>query len=187
VLLSREPPSTSTVNSHPVIPSTSLPLPSPAQPQPVRALHPLLKSLQQAVNTLPHEVPEAVATDALAAFSAAPAVDPDDEEGPFRAIDSALNRVIGFGATSTSLKPLIRRGHFGMDGVFKYLRSCIEDIEIEPCLLEGKIERLVEAMILWYGLIYFLYSNSDAVLISTSIAVRVGRQSLTKHVQMGPT
>jgi hypothetical protein len=165
------------MNSHSLDPSTSPPALSPAQSKPVEAIHPLLRSLQQAIRTLPHEVPEAVASDALAALSTPPAVDPDDDEGPFRAIDSALNCVIGYGATPTSLKPLIRRGHLGMDGVFDYLKSCIEDIKIEPCLLEGKIERLIEAMVLWYGLFYFSRFISDELITENSGASRTAKSN----------
>ncbi|KAF8160309.1 hypothetical protein BJ912DRAFT_1151048 [Pholiota molesta] len=110
--------------------------------------HPLLRHLRHVIDTLPSSVPEGVQSDALAAYSSLPVIDPDDDEGPFHSIDSALNRIIGFGATAASLKPLIRRGQFGMDGLFRYLRVCIEDIKIEPVLLEGKIERLVDAMVL---------------------------------------
>ena len=89
-------------------------------------------------------------SDTLAAYAAPPTVDPDYDKGPWRSIDSALNHVIGFGATPELLKPLICRGHFGMDGLYMYFKLCIEDIKIEPALLEGKINHIVEAMVLWY-------------------------------------
>lgn len=155
VLLSREPLSTPTSDN----PLPSLPLPIPQHPhsdEPPSPLHPLLKSLRQAIDGLPVDIPEATVSDALAVFSAPPFADPDNDKGPFRAIDSALNHVIGFGTSPESLKTLILHGHFGMDGLFSYLKSCIEDIKIEPVLLEGKIERLIEAMVLWYALIYLL-------------------------------
>ncbi|KAF8154518.1 hypothetical protein B0H34DRAFT_809113 [Crassisporium funariophilum] len=132
-----------------VIPSssTSLPLPTAAHYD-APSLHPLLLSLRQVIDTLPGDIPEATTSDTLAIYAAPPTVDPDNDEGPWRAIDGMLNRVIGFGATPESLKALIRRGHFGIDGLYLYFKSCIEDIKIEPALLEGKIERVVEAMIL---------------------------------------
>ncbi|KAF8150990.1 hypothetical protein B0H34DRAFT_825169 [Crassisporium funariophilum] len=132
-----------------VIPSssTSLPLPTAAHYD-APSLHPLLRSLRQVIDTLPGDIPEATTSDTLAIYAAPPTVDPDNDEGPWRAIDGMLNRVIGFGATPESLKALIRRGHFGIDGLYLYFKSCIEDIKIEPALLEGKIEWVVEAMIL---------------------------------------
>jgi hypothetical protein len=33
-----------------------------------------------------------------------------------------------------------------MDGVYRYLKACIGDLNIHPRLFEGKIRRLIEAM-----------------------------------------
>ncbi|KAF8152002.1 hypothetical protein BJ912DRAFT_937969 [Pholiota molesta] len=108
VLLSHKPLLTTTSNSHPIDPP--LPPSPPAQHESaVQALHPLLKSLHQAISTLPHEVPEAIPSDSLAVFSVPPAVDPDDDEGPFRAIDGALNCVIGFGCEAEAHCSLLMR------------------------------------------------------------------------------
>ncbi len=109
-----------------------------------------MAELSQVVRSLPSSIPLAVATDDLAAYSGHPrdAAD-DDEDDPWEGVDRALNRTIGYGQTNAQISAIIRRGPLGMDGLVSWLEKCISDLGINEGLLEGKIGRLVDAMLLW--------------------------------------
>ena len=57
-------------------------------------------------------------SDDLATFSGNPAalIGPDDE--PWEILDQVLNRIVGYGATPEGISSIIRRGQFGMDGMY---------------------------------------------------------------------
>lgn len=55
--------------------------------------------------------------------------------------------MFGFGTSEDAIRALICRGPYGMDGVYRYLASCISDLNIGAGLFEGKIERLLNAMV----------------------------------------
>ena len=110
--------------------------------------------LHNATNSLPDTVPLATAADTLAQFSADPIIDGDDEDA-WQMVDRTLNRIIGYGATIEEISALIRRGKFGMDGLCIWLEKCVSTLRIEEALLENKVNRLVEAMVL---LCLFIFS-----------------------------
>ena len=110
--------------------------------------------LRNATNSLPDTVPLATAADTLAQFSGDPTVDEDDEDA-WQMVDKTLNRIIGYGATIEEISTLIRRGKFGMDGLCIWLEKCVSTLRIEEVLLENKVNRLVEAMVL---LCVFIFS-----------------------------
>ncbi|KIK05233.1 hypothetical protein K443DRAFT_675348 [Laccaria amethystina LaAM-08-1] len=136
-----------------------LPIRQPFHPAPLPGdLHPiefgetlsarttLLNRFKAAIDSLPLSVPMGINSDDLAAFSGNPAalIGPDDE--PWEILDQVLNRLVGYGATPEGISSIIRRGQFGMDGMYHWVKACIEDLHIGEPLLEGKIERLIEAM-----------------------------------------
>ena len=136
-----------------------LPIHQPLRPAPLPGdLHPvefgealststtLLNRFKAAINSLPLAVPVGINSDDLAAFSGNPAalIGPDDE--PWEILDQVLNRLVGYGATPEGISSIIRRGRFGMDGMYNWVNACIEDLHIGEPLLEGKIQRLIEAM-----------------------------------------
>lgn len=106
----------------------------------------LLNKFKAAIDALPLDVPVGVNSDDLAAFSGNPAalIGPDDE--PWEILDQVLNRLVGYGATPEGISTVIRWGPLGMDGMYNWVKACIEDLHIGEALLEGKIQRLVEAM-----------------------------------------
>jgi hypothetical protein len=54
-----------------------------------------------------------------------------------------------------AVSAIIRWGRFGMDGLCDWLETCISELEVNPDLLEGKVQRLLDAIGLLYVLINF--------------------------------
>jgi hypothetical protein len=99
------------------------------------------------IQFLPHTVPAGVPLDPLAALSCLPKdLIFDGQDAWEDVVNPMLDRLLGFGTTQDDIHALIRRGQYGMDGVYRYFRSCICDLDIPVGLLEGKIGRLVDAM-----------------------------------------
>lgn len=111
-------------------------------------LNPLLEELHTTIQTLPENVATGLPSDELAVFFT-PAKDfvEDGQDAWEEVVNPLLDRVLGFGATADSIRALIRRGPYGMDGVYRYLVSCVFDLKISAGLFEGKVERLLQAMV----------------------------------------
>src|ERR1700736_2851977 len=45
--------------------------------------------------------------------------------------------MIGFGTSALDIAGLIRRGQYGMEGFCNWSEACIEQLDIQPSLLEG--------------------------------------------------
>ncbi|KAI0042726.1 hypothetical protein FA95DRAFT_1682348 [Auriscalpium vulgare] len=106
----------------------------------------LIPSLRAAAATLPSSVPLATYGDTLSRFSGEPRseLDPDDE--PWEYVDKTLNVAIGYGVTSAQLADILRRGPLGLDALCNWLEKCVQDLDINAVLLEGKIQRLLDAI-----------------------------------------
>ena len=76
-----------------------------------------------------------------------PNLELEDGQDAWEMADSALNRVIGFGKTVDEIAKIIRRGPLGMDGFCRWLRALVYDLKVDESLLEGKVKRLIDAMI----------------------------------------
>ena len=63
-------------------------------------------------------------------------------------IDPTFNREIGFGRTTLEISALIRRGKYGMDGLCNWTESCFESLNIAPALLEARLEKVINAMLI---------------------------------------
>lgn len=114
-------------------------------PSPASAL---FQRFRAVIDTLPHTVPVAVSADAFACFSGNPTIELGSDEDAWEVVDRALNRVIGYGVSTESVSRLIRRGDLGMNGLYRWLRICVTDLKIEEALLESKIGRLIDAMVM---------------------------------------
>ncbi|KAF8913253.1 hypothetical protein CPB84DRAFT_1742605 [Gymnopilus junonius] len=109
----------------------------------------LLCQLKLVTASLLPSIPEGELSDVLAQFSGNPAFDPGDNA--WEMVDQALNQVIGFGMSAEEVSKVVHRGSLGMDGMCRWLRLAISELKVEEILLEGKIRRLIEAMILVGG------------------------------------
>jgi len=108
----------------------------------------LFQRFRTAIDTLPHDVPVAVSGDPFVCFSGDPSLEFGGGEDAWELVDKALNRVIGYGVSTESVSRLIRRGDLGIDGLYRWLRICVSDLQIEEALLESKIRRLIDAMVM---------------------------------------
>jgi hypothetical protein len=82
----------------------------------------------------------------LAQFLAPLVIDPDEYEDAWEMVDETLNSVIGYGASVAAVAAIIQRGRFGMNGLCDWLDMCILQYGIDPKLLEGKVQCLLDAM-----------------------------------------
>ncbi|KAJ7276899.1 hypothetical protein C8J57DRAFT_1584321 [Mycena rebaudengoi] len=148
------PPSASTspvidVDELPELPAISDP-PIPAAVTDVGEV--LLSRLRVAISTLPSSVPLAQTGDFISSF----AVDPttlvlpgldaweDVIHGAFDAflLDGPRHK------NTVQLSELIRRGELGMGGFLKWLEICFFQLKISPAMVEDRVQRIVQAMIL---------------------------------------
>jgi hypothetical protein len=99
------------------------------------------------MSTIPLSVAEGRRDEPLATFSGDPALAFEGlGDDLWTAVDRALNPVIGYDVTAIEISYIIRRGFYGMDGLCSWLECCVERLGVDPCLLEGKIGRLLSAI-----------------------------------------
>ncbi|KAJ7236459.1 hypothetical protein C8J57DRAFT_1247700 [Mycena rebaudengoi] len=112
----------------------------------------LLSRLRTAISTLPSSVPLAHAGDFLSRFSVDPTALLLPGQDPWEdmihgAFDSFLldgpNR-----KNCVQLSEVIRRGELGMDGFLNWLEICFFQLKISPPMVEDRVERIIQAMIL---------------------------------------
>ena len=128
--------------------------PRTADPLPTSAL---FQSLRNCIATLPTMVPLASKADLLARFSGDPMLEVEAGEDPWESLDRALNIVIGYGASVGEIAGIIRRGDYGIDGMYQWLKKCVVELKVDEGLLEMKIQRLIDAMILLC--VFFVFLN----------------------------
>lgn len=106
---------------------------------------PLDPQIHQEFNSLPDAVPLALPSDEIYAFSNTPSdLNLEDQDAREDVVNSTLDRALGFAATQQSICDFICRGEHGMNAVHKYI---IQDLHIDAGLFEGKVERLIEAIV----------------------------------------
>lgn len=116
-------------------------------PAPHLHRHALVQKLYDLTSCLPDTIPIAGETDVLACFKDDPCNAILPGEDPWEThIDPQLNRVIGFGKTPQEIALFIRRGRLGMDGFCAWIEICVSDLNIQPHMLELRLERVFEAM-----------------------------------------
>ena len=64
--------------------------------------------------------------------------------------------MIGFGRSALDIVGLIRRGQYRMVGFCNWSEACIERLDILPSLLEGRLGKVMQAMINMYVYYYLL-------------------------------
>jgi hypothetical protein len=85
--------------------------------------------------------------DVLARFSGNPVLELAAGEDAWEMADRALNGAIGYGKTVEDIAKIIRRGPRGIDGLCKWLRILVSELQVDEVLLEGKIKHLIGAMV----------------------------------------
>ena len=107
----------------------------------------ILSEFERVTASLPWSIPEGLATDTLSRFSGNPSLELEDGQDAWEMADPALNWAIGFGKTVDEIAEIIRRGPLGMDGFCRWLRVLVYELKVDERLLEGKVKRLIDAMI----------------------------------------
>ena len=69
-------------------------------------------------------------------------------QDPWESLDPALNIAIGYSVSVEEIARIIRRGGYGMDGMYRWLDKCVVELKVDEKLLEMKIQRLIDAMVL---------------------------------------
>lgn len=113
--------------------------------------HPLMTRLRTISTHLPESVPVGQESEPFAVFSGDSRDSIMADEDPWESvIDSCLNRVIGFGASTCQIADIIRRGPFGIDGFCQWIEICLVELQISSELLEMRLERVFDALKLLY-------------------------------------
>lgn len=99
------------------------------------------------MTSLPVSIPEGLVLDTLARFSSNPVLELEDGQDAWEMVDPALNRAIGFGKTVDEIAKIVWRDSLGMDGFCRWLRALVSELKIKESLVEGKVKRLIDAMI----------------------------------------
>ncbi|KAG8916076.1 hypothetical protein FRC02_004238 [Tulasnella sp. 418] len=109
----------------------------------------VLAPLQLAITKLPDTVPVGGPNDTMALFGQDPSAlvsadIPDDEV--WETVDPVLKNLLGFGKTSAEISSMIRRGHYGMDGMCRFFEYLVCERGLNVGLLEGKVDRVMQAI-----------------------------------------
>ncbi|KAJ6569968.1 hypothetical protein B0H10DRAFT_2238051 [Mycena sp. CBHHK59/15] len=107
---------------------------------------------QAVISTLPSSVPAAQNGDLISTF----AVDPTTLILPGQdawedVIHGLFNCLLLNGAhhkNTVELSGVIRRGPLGMNGFFSWLEICFNQLHISPAMVENRVERIIQAMML---------------------------------------
>ena len=101
----------------------------------------LLNGLKAVIDSLPMEVPYGVNSDNVAVFAGSPRAHIQQDDEAWENLDPLLNQVVGYGATPEKISQCIQWGKFGMDGMYTWLKVCIEEPKLACDLfpfLEGR-------------------------------------------------
>ena len=107
----------------------------------------LLMMLEKAISNLP-VLPEASESDEIVVFSQSMPVDLAKDDA-WKYLDPTLNCFLGFNRTTESISEALRGGEKGLVAMARYLREFVCRYQIDEGLLEGKIQRLLDAIKMW--------------------------------------
>ena len=119
--------------------------------------HPLITRLHALVASLPMSVTIGTDNDKFKCFAVDPTTMVQPGNDPWEdVVNPTYNRVIRFGRSALDIAGLIRRGQYGMEGFCNWSEACIERLDILPSLLEGRLGKVMQAMINMYVFYYLL-------------------------------
>lgn len=126
------------------------PAPQPLNLSPCPKAVALLESLKSALNWLPASLPDATADDTLAQHfgkGSLPKDPPTSTDDIFETIvNPTLDRVLGSNFKNHEITAMLRGGPLGLDAVYEWLHTVIHVYGISYLLLEGRINRLIDAI-----------------------------------------
>lgn len=107
----------------------------------------LIRRLERAARDVPSSVPVAAEGDEFGIWGGKPELYyPPGCEDVWETVDGVLNRVVGYGRSVDDIASIIRRGPDGIDGLLTTLEYLVRVHSIKGALLEGKINRILEAI-----------------------------------------
>jgi hypothetical protein len=107
----------------------------------------VLLTLRERVEKLPRTVPVAKKTHILAAYSQSPqnlTSDIRNDADVWETWDQKLN--VFLQRNNDDLKQLVVRGKFGLIGLVDFFEHLVRDRKVAEGLIEGKVERLINAI-----------------------------------------
>lgn len=98
-------------------------------------------------------MPTASGTGSAGDFSSIPEFSPydGDYESHWHFVDCYLNRILGYGLATEDLADRIATGALQLAGVCGWFETVLRWPGVTADLLEGKINRLTDAISLWYA------------------------------------
>jgi hypothetical protein len=98
-----------------------------------------------------------------------------DKDVIWELINPDLDQLLGFGRPASKIQSLLCCGNMGMTGFWGYLTHLIKEGGVEGVMLEGKVERLIDAINKMYILLPALQRNTN------NIPEQNIKQELTNH------
>ena len=106
----------------------------------------ILSKLERAIETIPGRLPDATEADEIAVFCQDIPTNMDQDDAWESVLDPLLNRFLGFGRSLESIAAALRGGQRGLQSMARYIREFVSRYDIDAGLLEGKMERLIQAI-----------------------------------------
>lgn len=73
---------------------------------------------------------------------------------PFQAVNHVLHSVLGYNKSIDEISALIRRGELGIEALIRWFTKCMSSWGVTGDFLEPRLERVRDAMLALYVLIY---------------------------------
>lgn len=107
----------------------------------------VITRLRNLTDNLPITVPLGVNNEPLSSFATSPVHSiPPGKDAWESLVKPMLDRLVGFGKSTTEIGSFIRRGPLGTGGFCDWISVCIEDLGISTDILETRLERIMQAM-----------------------------------------
>lgn len=72
-----------------------------------------------------------------------------DEDFVWEDINRTLDHALGYGKTAADVQPYVTRGIHGMEGLYKWFRTCATFLDRESAVLEPRVPKLCAALEAW--------------------------------------
>lgn len=118
--------------------------------------HPLLRRLQAAAASLPDSIPLGVESEDLDnmfhSFGFPPNIVVEDGADAWEDFVNPTFHAFQ-GRSPAQIAEELRRGQFGVDGLCHWVETSFGPLKVHPDLLKDRVERIIQAMVLWYVLL----------------------------------
>ncbi|KAE9388946.1 hypothetical protein BT96DRAFT_1003710 [Gymnopus androsaceus JB14] len=105
----------------------------------------LTSSLQSLVCSYSSAIPEATAVSDIARVTGDPCDLVSDPDEAWEMLNPIIHSVFGYQANPDTVRHLVRRGQFGIEGFCDWVMACAKKLHVDSALLEPKVQLLLEA------------------------------------------